>query len=434
MRTLPAYRGYLLCIGAALVCLCPRLIWADGEVVGGSSTESSTVTIPDLGTGMFSRFPLHLSVSARGGYDDNVSTTESGKQDSWFTSLTALLTYDLGTPRTTMTLATTAGFSYYFANVQNQYEPNFNLTMSLTHKASPRLTFTVTGFASYQTEPDFQYGLGTNRRVGNYFSTQDKFGVAYAWTPRFSTETTYIAGIVHYDDSAVGLFEDRFENTFGNAFRFMVLPTTMAVAEYRFGVVSYQHDITVPAVIVNGVTVVPEMKVQRDSTTQFILAGIDHVFSSRLSASVRGGAEFRDYQDTGSATSPYFEGTLNYVVGKDTTASWTNRYGIEEGDVATNPTRKTFRTGLQATHKITSRITGNVSAFFTHADYEAVTTPGLISPSFTEDAFDFSLSARYAFTRYVGVEAGYDHAEVSSALPGRDYDRNRVWGGLNVAF
>ncbi|MEY2537531.1 MAG: hypothetical protein QOG67_1271 [Verrucomicrobiota bacterium] len=444
MRSFTAPRGHFLCIAAALVCLVPGIAWADGESTGGG--ESTPLTLPDLGTGIFSRLPLHVSASVRGGYDDNVNTTQFGKQDSWFTNASAILSYTLGTPRTNLTLSTTTGITYYFANVSNQYEPDLNLSLVLTHKASPRLSFTVNAFASYQTEPDFQYGLGTNRRNGNYFSTQDKFGVTYLWTPRFSTATSYTFGAVRYDDIATGLFEDRVENTIGNEFRFLLWPTTSLVGEYRFQVVSYAHEggVIVPAMPavfdINGVLVTPArpaVQLQRDSTTHFLLAGLDHAFSSRITISLRGGMEIRDYYDdpaTGETTSPYFEGTVNYALGKDTTVAWTNRYGIEEGDVAFNPTRTTFRTGLQGTHRLASRISGTVSAYFTHDNYDSFTSGTTVNPSFTEDTVDISVSLRYAVTRYLGAEAGYNHGEVSSGSSLRDYSRNRIWGGLNFAF
>lgn len=437
MRIFTAAAGNLLCITAALICFSPQLIRAEGEAIPTTSTESNN----SVGLGLFSRFPLTVSASVRGGYDDNINTSHFDPQDSWFTNASLLLTYNLGTPRTTLSIMTTTGFTYYFATVDNQYEPDLNLALTLTHKASPRLTFNVTSYIAYQTEPDFQYALGTNRRAGNYFSTYDKGSAVYLWTPRFSTATSYTFGAVHYDSIASGLFEDRIENTLGNEFRFLVWPTTSFVAEYRFQVVSYDNEgaVIVPAIFDStGALVSPAVLLHRDSTTHFLLAGVDHAFSSRLTASFRGGAEFRDYADIGAKNSPYFEGTVGYLLGKDTSVSWTARYGIEEGDVSLNPTRKTFRTGVTGRHNLTARVSASLSAYYTHDDYaETVTgTPAMpiINPSITEDTFDLAVSLRYALTHYMGMEAGYNYSDVSSGQVLREYSRNRVWGGFNVQF
>jgi hypothetical protein len=272
------------------------------------------------------------------------------------------------------------------------------------------------GYATYQTEPDFTLALGLNRRSGNFFYTQDKFTVAYLWTPRFSTATSYTFGALNYDDSSIGFFEDRIENTVGNEFRFLIWPTTTLVAEYRFQIVTYDNDI------------------MRDSTTHFLLGGFDHSFSPRFSASFRGGAEFRDYEDGPNRSSPYFEGTLNYALGKNTSIAWTNRYGIEEPDVQLNPSRKTFRTGLRVKHDFTPRITGNLALYYENDDYDSVNTPTVFSAGFNEEAFDAAVSFRYAITRFLGLEAGYNHTEVSSDIFLREYSRNRYWGGVNLAF
>lgn len=420
MKNFRAHERALLVLSTALFCLCPQFGYADGEPLE-SASGSGDVPTEKLGTGVFARFPVRISFFARGGYDDNVGTSVIEKQGSWFTSLGGALTYEFGSPRTQISLGTNAGFTYYFDQPtntldDNSYDPNLNLTLSLTHKASPRLTLSLSMYLAYQAEPDFSIGVGANRRTGNFFYTQNSFSVSYVWAPRFSTRTNYSLGTIRYDDSAVGFFEDRVDNSIGNEFRFLMLPTTSLIAEYRFQVVTYDE-------------------ISRDSTSHFFLGGVDHRFSPRLSANFRSGLQIRDSDEISSRASPYFESTVGYILGKDTSVSWTNRYGIEESDVLFNPSRKTFRTGLQLTRTLTPRINGSLSAYYTHDDYDGITIPPItVVPSFTENAFDTALALRYAVTRYFSLEAGFAHTEVSSDLPLRDYSRNRFWGGLNLSF
>jgi hypothetical protein len=296
--------------------------------------------------------------------------------------------------------------------------------MSLSHKVTARLSLTFQGAASYQTEPDFQYGFGTNRRAGNYFFTQDRFGAQYSWAPRFATNTSFGIAAVQYDNLASGFFEDRVEYTFGNEFRFLVWPTTNLVAEYRFQVEDYNHA-------------------NRDSDAHYLLGGFDHAFSPRLNASFRGGAQFVDYKDFPDQDSPYFEGNVNYKLGKDTSLGWNFHYGIEGGDIATNTSRTSFRTGLTGRYDFTARISGSLALYYYHDDYSSSTFPNpnpalppITSPSFNEDSFSVNLAVQYAVTRNLGISAGYDHNEVSSdsVASFRDYSRNRVWGGINFQF
>ncbi len=391
------------------------------EVLRDSSKETMTEpSQPDssvkLGTGNFSKSPFRVSVSVREGYDDNVYTTERDRVGTWFTNGGVTLDYTFGSPRTTFDLQAVAGATYYYYRpFGQQYDVNTGLTMNLVHHATPRLTLSANTYFTYQTEPDLNTGFGTNRRAGNYLYTEDKFTLAYQWAPRFATASSYTFGAIKYDDSTVGAFEDRFEHTFGNEFRFLVQPTTTLVAEYRFEVIDYDTAV-------------------RDSTTHFVLGGIDHTFNPRFNFSLRAGAEFRDIEDFGERTSPYAESTLRYTAGDRTSLAWTARFGLEEPDVSGSPSRQTFRTGLTANYVITPRISVSGAIFYEHDDNAGVDAPTFIEPAFGEDTLDLGLGLRYDINRVFAILAGYSYTEIFSDIPLREYYRNRVYAGLSVTF
>jgi len=433
MRTDAAHSRSFLIFAAILICLFSppiRAIAQEALAASISSTSSATASSPttptalpteQTGTGIFSRLPFKLSISVRGGYDDNVSNSNVvGQQGSGYTTASVAATYEFGSPRTRLNLEAGVGYTYYWDTIRtpgtNNYDLNDYLSLSLVHKATPRLTLNATTYLSYQTEPDFAIAQGVNRRSGNYFFTSDKFGAVYLWSPRFSTATSYTLTALNYDDLAIGQFDDRFENTFGNEFRFLMWQTTTLVAEYRLQIVSYIHDSS------------------RDSLSHYFLGGLDHTFNPRLTGSLRGGVQFVEYEQAGSQSSPYFDGSLNYVLGKQTSLGWTARYSIETADVASNQSRKTFRTGLNGNYNFTPRIRGSVGIYYSHDDYQDFNPLGAPVPGFVEDSIDMSLSLRYSVTRYWGVEAGYNYTDVSSDEPFREYSRNRYWAGLNVTF
>ncbi|MEP6698465.1 MAG: outer membrane beta-barrel protein [Verrucomicrobiota bacterium] len=378
---------------------------------------SSFAGAEDLGTGMYAPTPFHVTVSVRGGFDDNVSTTAFDPVESWFVNASIALHYDFNSPRTQLVLGAGAGITSYFEDIpgQDDFDKNIYISLALNHKASARLILSLVAYATYQSQPDFTLALGINRRSGNYFYTLDKFTATYLWTPRFSTATSYTLGAIRYAEGSVGFFEDRIENTFGNEFRFLVQPTTTLVAEYRFQFVTYSN-------------------IDRDSTAHYFLAGLDHSFSPRFNVSLRGGYEIRDYDNNGTLNSPYFEGTLNYAVAKQTSLSWTTRYGTEASDVELNQSRKTFRTGLLARHNFTPRFSGALAVYYQHDAYDGIDTPFFFSSGFDEDSIDFAASLRYALTRSLSVEVGYNHTEVTSDDVFREYSRNRYWSGLNFSF
>ena len=243
-----------------------------------------------MGVGKFFKLPFHVSISVRGGYDDNVlSQPDEFRQASAYLERLLGITYAFGNSRTQVNLHSEFGFTQYsedIPNAGNDFNPNLNL--AVTHKVSPRLTLSLAVYLTYQQEPDFTNNfIGVDRRSGNYFFTNDKLSAAYVWTPRFSTVTSFTFVAINYADAAVGEFQNRTENTFGNEFRFLLLPTTSIIAEYRFEFISYQT---------------PTFQ-SRDSTTNYFLAGFDHSFSPRMNVSVRGGVSVRqtDGVDTCSA-------------------------------------------------------------------------------------------------------------------------------------
>ena len=371
------------------------------------------------GAGIFSPTPVKISATISVGYDDNVNTQHNNKQGSGFTSGNILLDYTFGDPRLQMILNGGAGATYYYEHLSGQsYDIDFRGSLGITYKSSPRLTLGATLLVEYLTEPSFGTPGGLNSRNGNYLYTADNVFVGYTWWQRFATKTSYAFEAYNYDNSAVAVFSNRVSNTFGNEFRFQLAPTTNLVAEYRYRIVSYESS-------------------SLDSTTHYALGGIDHVFNPHLSATLRGGAEFRSYDQDGDHTAPYFEGLVTYALGKRTSVSWNTHYGLEEPDVAGSQSRTTFRTGLQTKFSLTPRISSNIDIYYVHADYHGFTSGTVLSgPSgpFTENTFDGNLSLHYAITPLIGVQAGYHYTDNNSDVLFREYSRNRVFAGVTLTF
>jgi hypothetical protein len=289
------------------------------------------------------------------------------------------------------------------------------------------LTLAASINAAYLTRPGFDTFnanlLTVNRRDQNYFQMIDKFSLGYAWTPRFSTVSSYTLGYVDYQDPDISRFEDRFEHTFGNEFRFLLMPTTTLVGEYRFGIVNYRDQS------------------DRDSYSHFFLAGLDHSFSPRFNVSVRAGVEVREFYNNpnqifagnvdDSRVAPYAEGTVNYALGHNTSIAWTNRYSLAQPNVPDALTDEQFRTALTLRHNFTARISAGLNLAYEHDSYDS--TP--VASAFDEDSFDIGVSARYAINRNFSVDVGYEHTEVTSELGLlREYSRNQYYAGVTFTW
>ena len=392
------------------------------EVSGGEGANAQAAVADGGGQGgpgvPLWRLPVLVTVSLNTGYDENASTMASG-EGSVFTSAAVNIDYSFGTSRTKADFSSSTGLTYYPELNNNRYDPNVNLSLAVTHQVNLRLTLNaVIGFR-YSAEPDFSNDLSIDRRAGDYFSTDNSLVATYTWLPRFSTITNYSFATVQYENGSVSAFQDRFDNTIGQSLRFLYLPATALIAEYRISFVSYEG-------------------VDRDSHTQAILVGLDHSFSSRLQGTFRGGAEFRSTDDplfqASDGVSPHFEANLIYTAGGKTTLSLNASYGTQESYIANSAASETFRAGLTASYEITPRLHAIASGSYQHNENEGVEFfPGFFL-SYTEDAIDFSLGLTYRLNRYLTANASYNRTDVESDFGFRSYSRNRYSGGLAITF
>jgi hypothetical protein len=402
--TLQGVRRIVCAVGVALTfnqTLCAQVAVSTTGPIAHTRPDDGSPIAATAGSGVGFALPRRFSVSAVSGYDDNVNTSPavSSSSGSLYTNGNATLSYSFGSPRTRGSLTAGGGVTYYFDRPGGpEYDTNAYLELSLMHKLTKRLTFNLAAFASYQAQPDLSSDLGASRRLGNFIHSTDTISAAYLWGPRYSTVSTYVFGALMYE-SGIGSLQDRFEHTFGQEFRFRLFPSTTIDGEYRFGIIDYESA-------------------PLDSTTHFLLAGLDYRFSPHLNTSFRGGVEIRSSQDNGSGPAPHFESTLSYAFGRRTSVGWTNSYSIEESNTPGTSSRETFRTGLISQIRLTRRLSTSLALNYIYGD--------------NESTFDIAPSVNLMIMRYLFVNAGYHYTEVDSGL--LPYSRNNYFAGLNFSF
>lgn len=392
----------------------PVHAWGHEPVVEVITQNATVSTADEGGVDLLSRFPVRFSLSVRGGYDANFRTSGAA-QGSWFTNEGVTLSYDLPNERTPLRLRSGADLTYYPDKTSGRTDRvNAYLDLSLTHNISSRLKLDASVYATYRAEPDFSSDVGPSSVQGNYFNTLESFSATYHWSLRFSTVTSDKFRLVQYEQSSVGTSQNRFEDTIGQQFRFSLSPRdTVLAGEYRFTVIDYESS-------------------TRDSTTHFVLVGVDQGFSPQLKLVVRGGLTFRSYSEGRSQTNPNFESSLSYAGAHQLSLSWTTRYGIEAPSSVNAFSRTTARTGLQLKYDLSARITATVSGYYRHDENQGLNS---VSPGFSADAFDVSVGVRYALNRRFTFDLSYQFSEVTSGNAGQaNYARNRYSAGLNFNY
>jgi len=397
----------------------------------GSPVAGTEVNAPEFNIGRH----FQLSGSLNGGYDDNVNLTPTGSP-SWYANPTASFGYRFGNARLAMDLLTGGGINYYFDHPGGRYyDPIVYLTFSLAYKVTPRLTLNLLTSSAYESQPEYSTEFTSNRRLGNYFRSDDRLSAHYKLSPRLSSVTGYSLYALEYESSAAS-GHDRLQNAFSQQLRYLWFPTTTVSGQYRFSLNEGQGA--------GG-----------ESTTQSLIAGLEQSFSPRFKAGLHSGVQFRS-GNSGEQTSPYVETSLTYQLASQgrtgsrqsaatTYIIWTNRYSIEESDVQQRAGRETFRTNLKLNYAMTARISASLALIYSHGDNGTGNqmSSGSLGKSSTENVFDITPSVRYAITRHCAVNVGYRYTEVgrgsgSIALESlqsvASYSRNRYFAGITISF
>jgi len=180
------------------------------------------------GLGWLPAVPLQITAGVDMGYDDNVNTNASG-QGSVFTRENLVLTYARPGERTLVSVIGVGRFEQFFDLGTD--DKNGNITLSLTHNHSTRLSFYASVYAAYETEPDFKSDVGPENVRADHFNTIDIFAVTYQWLPRVSTVTNFTFQRVKYADATIGAEQDRIDSTFGETVQFSLTRRTNLVAD-----------------------------------------------------------------------------------------------------------------------------------------------------------------------------------------------------------
>jgi hypothetical protein len=358
--------------------------------------------------------PFQITAGVDIGYDDHVigsnASTSSSSPSSFFARENLILSYNRSTDRTEVQLVGVGRFAQFFDAGTD--DKDGNVTLSLTHNFSTRLSFRADAYAAYQTEPDFGFNVGPENVRAPHFSTNDIFAVTYHWMPRFAMVTSYTFQRVKYAGSSQAN-QDRLVNTLAEALQFSLTRRTTLIGQYRFEITDYD---TAP----------------RDSITHFVIAGIDHHLTEHLSVDLLGGESFRSFKDDGDTIDPYVEGKVNYT-SSNHSLSWITSYRVEEPSAAAALVRTTIRTGVRLTYDLTSRISSTTEVYYHHDENEDSSPSGLRSGG-TQDSFRFTLGLRYTINKHFAMHVDYEHSSVGSLGETPGYSRNRYFGGLTYTY
>ena len=397
--------------------LTSKTLLAGSLLLLGSASASAQGLLAVQRAADFTRAePVTWSIGVNGGYDSLRYANESEffpDIESFFVQGGIGATYTKVDRRTPWSFDIDGGILHYLDDAPRNDDTFYSAraAFNIAHEISERLKISNNMFGTYEVEPNTAMGASTTLWNGQYFYGYENFNISYAWSRRITTTTSYTIDTIRYQDEFVSQSEDRLSHLIAQQVSYALTPRTSLIGEYRYRMVDFANRSDV------------------DYRSHYILAGIDHAWSQRLSTSLRAGAELFS-SDRTEQTAPYGEFALDYAVDRTTSIRWFSALGFDGTEIQAFDSRYSFRTGINATHQVDRRLTVNGGLSYVYSDFDG----GQISPSITENSILVSAGLSYLLWSNVSMNAQYSYTVLDSDDNTRDFDRNRVSLGMSASF
>jgi len=234
---------------------------------------------------------------------------------------------------------------------------------------------------------------------------------------------------------------NRFEHLFTLNSRWMIQPETTLIAGYQLQWVDYNGSGNLnPA----GPYQSPK---SRDNITHNIYGGIEHSFLPNLSFSGRAGVQISDYYNSdqtpggagASQLGPFADLSLSYNYMESGVLTVGFRQSKNQTDVAANAngtltqdeeSSTLYANVNQTLTFISPKLSASLTGQYQYSQYNGGSTFNNESDQY----YLFGINFTYQFTHYLSAETGYNYDLVSSDIPGRGYNRDRVYIGVTASY
>jgi hypothetical protein len=393
------------------------LILAAALIGPGAARAQGLVAIQNYSADFKTEQPLTFSFTGQSGYDIlkyRVNSPLVEDIESWFAQGGIGAAYTKLDPTTPWSFNLDTSVIHYIDGVPRFGGTFYNARGSLNfeHRFSERLRVSNNFYLTYGVDPGTAYGYGATTTLwnGQYLYGYNNFNVSYAWSPRFSTTTSYTFDGIGYQDDLIADPEDRYTHLFAQQLAYAISKRTSLTAEYRYRMTTFANQ------------------ANKNFASQFALLGVDHAWSERLSGSARAGAEFYD-SDIVNKTAPYAEAALNYAVARQTMVRWFAALGFNGAELAAFSSRYGLNTGLQINHNFTKRVSANAGVNYSYSQFD---NGG--GSDVNEHAALISAGIGYQLLENLNLNANYSYSTLQSTDALREFDRHRVSLGATATF
>lgn len=369
---------------------------------------------------------LRFNAAVRGGYDNNVNTSPTNAQASWFGNLNGAINYRFGTPRLNFSSTLTGGLTYYpQVTISNRNQGVIGLGMAVEYRHSPRLILTFNTSSSFQQQANLSLVGTANQNNANqnasYFYTANSMAANYQCSDILTSITRFSYTANYYLNNSLNNQQGAFSQPdFNQSFRWLVKPTTTAVVDYDSNYIGYA---------------------QTGNTTwgNSLSGGLDHIFNPRMFWNWRLGAEFRTYQNInrdGVYIGPYMDNTFSWNFNKNSKFSFLSHLATQPSGQQNVSFTPAFRNGVNYSQGITSKITADLGFFYLLQYYQdSPFGPNGTNIDYYQNNLQGNIALNYAVTRILQLSLGYQYiSTICDAVPSQAYNRGISYLQLGAAF
>ncbi len=443
-----------------------KLITSAGVAVLGAASLNAQqlyAPAPTLTSTQLSK-PWSVSAAVRGFYDDNYALTPSHgfvdpttgakvePQSSWGWEVAPSAALNWKMEQTYIGLSYTYDIKYFEDRPEHKYDQAHLADFKLSHAFTDRYKLDLADSFVITKEPDLiapsSAASSTLRTredmLRNYGSATFNAGL----TDQLGVLVGYSNTLYDFSDEGIGSLSsllDRMEHLATVNLRWQVLPSTVALIGYQFGVFDYTG---------NEQTLIPYNHLnitrpgapylwsdERNSYSHYGYVGVDHSFNPQLDTSIRVGVQYTDYYNlpgsSKSDTTPYADANITYRMTPDSAV----QLGVRHSKIATDASaldQDNTTVYGSFSYKILPQFTAAVLGQYqynTFAEGQQIAYGSTLTyKDQVENFWLAGINLTYEINRFLGLEAGYNYDHLDSDISIRSFARNRVYFGLRASY
>jgi hypothetical protein len=402
--------------------------------------------------------PWSISATLRGFYDDNnLTLPDRFAQESFGIEVSPSAGFNLVREQTALGLNYVYSMRWFEGRDNNEVDHTHQFNGKLSHAFTERYKVDVSDSFVIAQEPtvlDDRIITVPLRTEGDNIRNTARISFSAGITENTQIVLGYENNYYDYEQEGVGSRSavlDRVEHLGSINLRQVILPQTIGVLGYQFGVTEYTGDDPISRIVFSpapGLLVARTLSPEhRDNYSHYFYVGVDQGITQNLNASARVGAQYTDYHNSdeiggldsqwgpyadANATWTYLPGSYVQLGVRHQRSSTDIAYlGLGSTSLTQDAEFTTVYTSLS--HKITAALTGSLIGQYQHATFQ-----GGAADDYSEDYFALGVNLTYDINKWLAAEIGYNYDKLDSELSDlgfpRNYDRNRVYIGVRATF